>query len=547
MESIKELLDYAASTYKDRPAVRYLAEERIVSKTFGEVKRDSVAVSNAIRALGQGRMHIALMGRTSYLWWISFLGIVNSANVAVPLDINLSLENIIGELIFADVTMFIYDQAYRAEAEQIKKSCRQIRYFVELPAGGGTSRKTAGKRKEHKQEQEREHEKGKGREQENGKGQEQEPLELKIADFLRDKEERSYLLDKDACCMIMFTSGTSGRSKGVMLTHRGLAVNARICSAQTGWTGEDTGILAVLPIYHIYCLSVNFLWALCLGICLNINDDLVNIVANARLFQANTIIMVPMILEYLNSQLRLTAKKYPQLSSRECAEELLGRGIKNFVVGGALVKAELKQEIAAYGIGINEGYGMTESSCNIAETYGLEPRRGSVGKVVAGLAARIVAGELWVKGETVMLGYYKDPAKTAETLEGGWLKTGDLGYFDEDGYLYLTGRKNLLIILSNGENISPEQLENQVKEGRIVREVMVYQREDRIIAEIFPDFAYAEEHNIADISLALQELIRDVNRRNPLYKHIHELILRKTEFEKTTSKKIKRRQVALSC
>ncbi|MCB8816726.1 AMP-binding protein [Desulfosporosinus shakirovi] len=521
MESIKELLDYAADTYKDRPAVRYLAEEKIITKTFREVKRDSAAVSNSIRALGQGRMHIAIMGRTSYLWWVSFLGIVNSANVAVPIDINLSLGDIVRELSFADVTMLMHDKAYRAEAEEIKRSCPQIKYCVELGDSPGKS----------------------GASSSDGEP----PPELSLADFMRNREESSYPLDKDALCMLMFTSGTSGKSKGVMLTHRGLAVNARICSAQTGWTGEDTSILAVLPIYHIYCLSVNFLWALCLGVCLNINDDLVNIIPNARRFQANTIIMVPMILEFLNSQLRLTAKKHPHLSKRESAEDLLDRSIKNFVVGGALVKAELKHEIAAYGIEINEGYGMTESSCNIAETYRLEPRKGSVGKVVAGLEAKIVAGELWVKGETVMLGYYKDTEKTAETIAGGWLKTGDLGYFDEDGYLYLTGRKNALIVLSNGENISPEQLENQVKEGEIVREVMVYQKGDRIIAEIFPDSVYVREQNIADISRALQELIQAVNRRNPLYKHIHELIVRKTEFEKTTSKKIKRRQVPLSC
>ncbi len=154
----------------------------------------------------------------------------------------------------------------------------------------------------------------------------------------------------------------------------------------------------------------------------------------------------------------------------------------------------------------------------------------------------MVDEEIWVRGTSVMQGYYKMPEETAETLEDGWLKTGDLGYVDEDKFVYITGRRKNLIILANGENVSPEELENQLSRSELVKEVLVREKDKIIEAEIFPDYEYAKKKHIREEALKgkLQELIDEFNKNMPVYKRIYSLIVRTAEFEKTPSKKIKR-------
>ena len=154
--------------------------------------------------------------------------------------------------------------------------------------------------------------------------------------------------------------------------------------------------------------------------------------------------------------------------------------------------------------------------------------------------AKTVDEELWVKGTSVMQGYYHMPEETAETLEDGWLKTGDLGYVDEDGFVFLTGRKKNLIITPNGENVSPEEIENKLSEKRIIQEVLVRESEGVIEAEIFPDYEYAAKKRVQDIRSNLQEILDEYNLKAPLYKRVVKLKIRETEFEKNTTKKIKR-------
>ena len=148
--------------------------------------------------------------------------------------------------------------------------------------------------------------------------------------------------------------------------------------------------------------------------------------------------------------------------------------------------------------------------------------------------------ELWVRGSSVMQGYYQMPKETKETLVDGWLRTGHLGYVDEEGFVYLTGRKKNLIITKNGENVSPEELENRLSEAPMVQEVLVRESEGMIEAEFFPDAEYVEKKGIKDVQAALQELIDDWNKGAPAYKKIYRLKVRDAEFPKTPSKKIKR-------
>ena len=195
---------------------------------------------------------------------------------------------------------------------------------------------------------------------------------------------------------------------------------------------------------------------------------------------------------------------------------------------------------AKYGITILQGYGMTECAPVISTTISWDIRKDSVGQLLPNCEAKSVDGELWVRGSSVMQGYYKMPEETAEALQDGWLRTGDLGYVGEDNFVYLTGRKKNLIITKNGENVSPEELENKLGEQRLVQEILVRENEGVIEAEIFPDYDYVKKKRIKDIPGELQKVIDDYNKTAPAYKKIYSLKVRETEFEKTPSKKIKR-------
>ena len=220
--------------------------------------------------------------------------------------------------------------------------------------------------------------------------------------------------------------------------------------------------------------------------------------------------------------------------------KVFGNQFHTICSGGAYLNPAYIETFRKYGITILQGYGMTECSPVISTNLSWHNKEGSVGKLMPNCEARVVEEELWVKGSSVMQGYYHMPKETAETLEDGWLKTGDLGYVDEDGFVYLTGRKKNLIITPNGENISPEEIENKLGENRLVQEVLIRDSEGVIEAEIFPDYEYARKKKIKNLQNELQGIIDMYNHNVPLYKRIFKLKIRETEFEKNTTKKIKR-------
>ncbi len=208
--------------------------------------------------------------------------------------------------------------------------------------------------------------------------------------------------------------------------------------------------------------------------------------------------------------------------------------------GGAYLNPELIDLFEKYGITILQGYGMTECAPVISTNLSWDIRKDTVGKLMPNCEAKTVDKELWVRGSSVMQGYYKMPKETEETLTDGWLRTGDLGYVDEDNYIHLTGRLKNLIITKNGENVSPEELENKIGSSRLVQEILVRDAQGVIEAEIFPDYEYAQKKEISDMKAALQELIDDYNKEAPAHKKVYSLKVRETEFDKTPSKKIKR-------
>lgn len=220
--------------------------------------------------------------------------------------------------------------------------------------------------------------------------------------------------------------------------------------------------------------------------------------------------------------------------------KVFGKQFHTICSGGAYLNPAYLDTFKRYGITILQGYGMTECAPVISTNLSWHNKVGSAGKLMPNCEAKTVDEELWVKGSSVMQGYYHMPEETAETLEDGWLKTGDLGYVDEEGFVFLTGRKKNLIITPNGENISPEEIENKLGEHHLVQEVLVRDNNGVIEAEIFPDYEYAAKKKIKDLQKELQGIVDAYNQNAPLYKRVFQLKVRETEFEKNTTKKIKR-------
>lgn len=510
--TLRQLLVQAEETFHCQDAFRYKVkvsdkegkkQVEIQAKTYQELRQDTQKVSALLETLGERGSHIAIIGATSYSWVVSYFGIVNSGRVAVPLDALLPSEDICELIRRADVEILIFDGSKSAVAAAAKQACPQLRYLISMEESLSPK---AGDLKD---------------------------LLFLWEELKKQQEGYSYEPTPTDLATIMFTSGTTGKSKGVMLTHRNLAENATCLDM--GFA-HGTVVMSVLPIHHAYCLSMDILKTLSLGSAICINDSLMRVAKNIKLFEPEMMLMVPLMIETLAKKLEETAWiPAPLVKAR-----VFGRQFKSICSGGAYLNPAYVETFAKYGITIYQGYGMTECSPVISSNYIGNMKAGSVGKLMPNCEAKIVDEELWVKGSSVMQGYYRMPRETAETLEDGWLKTGDLGYVDEEGFVFLTGRKKNLIITPNGENVSPEEIENKLGENRLVQEVLVREKKGVIEAEIFPDYEYAKKKKIKDIREGLQQMIDEYNKQAPLYKRIYALQIREKEFEKNTTRKIKR-------
>ncbi len=497
--TIREILVRAAEQFGTEDAIRYKVKKDVVeSKSYAQLKQDSESFSCVLKALGEQGNHIALTGMTSYPWLVTYFGTVNSGSTAVPLDVSLPVKEMCELIDRSDASVFVYDEVRKDVAAVVQESCPKIKYLISMQKEQGDD--TA----------------------------------LSFSQLLKEHEGSfDHWVSPESLCTIMFTSGTTGKSKGVMLTHQNMAENATCLDMKIP---SRTVILSVLPIHHAYCLSMDILKGISLGSIICINDSLMRVAKNIKLFQPDMILMVPLMIETLAKKLEDAAG----LPLEIVKKEVFGERLHTICSGGAYLNPALIDLFESFGITILQGYGMTECAPVISNNVSWDIRKDTVGKLIPNCEAKVVDEEIWVRGTSVMQGYYKMPEETAETLVDGWLRTGDLGYVDEDHYVHLTGRLKNLIITKNGENVSPEELENKIGSARLVQEIIVRDADGVIEAEIYPDLEYAAKKGITDIPEALQELIDEYNKEAPAYKKVYSLKVRDTEFEKTPSKKIKR-------
>lgn len=497
--TIRDILVAAEEKFGAEDAIRYKKNKNeIEAKTYTQLRKDSESFSCVLKSLGQQGNHIALTGPTSYTWIAAYFGIVNSGSVAVPLDVSLPAEELCELMDRADAAVLVADESRKDVIELAKKHCPKLKYLISM-------------QKEESDEE-----------------------VFSFQQLLKEHQGSfEWQSEPDKLCTIMFTSGTTGKSKGVMLSQRNLAENATCLDMKIP---ERTVLLSVLPIHHAYCLSMDILKALSLGSIICINDSLMRVVKNIKLFRPNMILMVPLMVETFAKKLE-DSSKVPAIVVKL---KVFGKQFHTICSGGAYLNPAYIDLFQKYGITIQQGYGMTECAPVISTNVSWNIKKESVGQLLPNCEAKVVDNEIWVRGSSVMMGYYNMPDKTQEALKDGWLLTGDLGYVDEEGFIFLTGRKKNLIITKNGENVSPEELENKIGSNRLVQEILVREKDGIIEAEIFPDTEYAQKKKITDITSALQKIIDEYNQNAPSYKKVYSMKVRETEFEKTPSKKIKR-------
>lgn len=510
--TIYELLTEAEKAYGPQDAIRYKIksvgeggkkETKVEAKTYTQLKTDSERFASVLAELGEKGKHIAIVGATSYSWIAAYYGTVSSGSVAVPLDANLPAEDLCELIDRADVTTLVYDETKAEVAQKASKQCAGLKNLIAMHSVSAQPETPV-------------------------------PGVMSMWELIQRTEPDGNCDPKpEDLATIMFTSGTTGKSKGVMLTHRNLAENATALDM-----GYEPGmvVMSVLPIHHAYCLSMDILKGTSIGAIICINDSLLRVAQNIKLFEPNMILMVPLMVETLAKKLEEAAL----IPAPIIKAKVFGKQFHTICSGGAYLNPKYIDLFKKYGITILQGYGMTECAPVISTNSNDAMKAGSVGKCMPNCQVKILEEEIWVKGTSVMQGYYKMPEETAQTLEDGWLRTGDLGYVDEDGFLFLTGRMKNLIITPNGENVSPEEIENKLGEERLIQEVLVRDSEGVIEAEIFPDLEYAAKKKIKDVPARLQKIIDEYNAAAPLYKRIFKLKVRDVEFEKNTTKKIKR-------
>ena len=502
--SLKELLYQQAEKYADKTFIKFVRDGKIETKSYNCLKNHSNAVCRYIRSISNKKMHVAVVGKTNYEYITCISGIIMSGSVVIPFAPEISKEDASELFQSADIDLLVYDNNFADNIEYIKQNCKNIRYYKNLS--------------------------------------DKESFEELYETYSDESEYKSlsdFEVNKKECCLIIYTSGTTGIRKGVMLSSDCLVGNIMYkdyCSA----FNEHESAMSVLPMHHVFCFSGDFIKNLKDGVQLCLSENLSDLLKNLNLFQPYVMRVVPTIAQHLLQRIKFVINKNPDMSKKEAVESVLGKNLKWLISGGAYLTSELVDEFAELGISLRQGYGMTEAGCRIS-VPDEKVSKESVGRVIEICRVRIQNEEIQVDTPTKMLGYYKMPEETKEMFtDDGWLKTGDIGQITEDGQLFVTGRVKNLIILSNGENVSPEAIEKKFNAFPIINEVMVYGEKDFIVAEIFPDSEYAESNNIADIKQEIENIVDNLNANAESSHYISITRLRDEPFEKTSSGKIKR-------
>lgn len=508
---IRDVLEESLQKYSEITAVKWLKKKEILARSYAGMMAHVQEVRKGLLAEGFAGKHIALIGTSSVEWIECYLGVITGKTVAVPLDAGLPAEDLIDLLNRSDSEALFLSPKHAPMLSVILAECPKLRkiWILQDEPFVSESDKVASR--------------------------------TKLLDASKNSSADSERPDPEDIATIIFTSGTTGKSKGVMLTQNNLATNVE---AVDFTTHPGTILLSVLPIHHAFCLVMDWLKGFSLGSTICINDSLLHMVKNMSVFKPEVMLMVPMMIETIYKRLAAADPSIPKMA---LAAHVFGGNLKIIFTGGAHLDPYYIDRFAEYGVEVLEGYGMSECSPVISSNSVSDHKAGSIGKPLSNVEIKFENGEILVRGSSVMKGYYQMPEETAETLKDGWLHTGDKGYLDEDGFLFINGRVKNLIILSNGENISPEEIENKLALGLLVGEVIVTGEDNGLTARIYPDqdVIAAKGLDEAAVQAGLQEFLDQYNKKQPTYRQITGLVIRKNPFIRNSTRKIKRQDVLI--
>lgn len=547
---LKDMLNKTGKLYGDRPGYKIkIGEGKYKTYTHSEIRDMINYLGTALISLGLKDKRIAVIGENRYEWELAYLSVVCGTGTVVPLDKSLPANELEELVERSEVEAIFYSKKYQETIEKIKYSEKnKLKHLISMDTDI------------HKE----------------GIYSQKELIER--GEKLVKEGDREFLdakINPEEMQIMLFTSGTTSKSKVVALSHRNLASNLMDFSSVLDIDSSDR-MLSFLPLHHVFECTVGMLFSLYVGAERSFCEGIRHITENLNEYKITFASFVPAIYESMYKTIMKNLEKAGKLEAvKKLMEEnkdktmaekkeifkdihnIFGGHIKLFVSGAAALEKDVEQAFRDWGINLCQGYGLTETSPVIGVETNENFRVGSIGKPLPHIEARIDdpneegMGELTVKGPNIMLGYYGDKKATDEVLKDGWFSTGDLAKIDKDGYIFICGRKKSVIVLKNGKNIFPEEMENLVNKIEGVKESFIFGKQQSDDKEdikinvkiIFDRDVMKEAYKVEtdeEIRKVLADKIKDINKVMPKYKAIRGILISEEPLIKTTTNKIKR-------
>jgi len=555
IEDLRDMVRQTAELHPDCSAFTLKdGNGNFTSITYRDFQKSINELGTALLVLGLKDAKIAVMSENRYEWCLTYLTVVNGVGVIVPLDKELPVNEVTSLMSRSEATAIVTSRDYIQDIIDIKKDLPDLKYIISMDPVDETET----------------------------------PGVIYLYDLLEkgkklvESGSREYIdapINPDEMRMLIFTSGTTDKSKGVMLSHKNICHDIMGVSQLLTADTRDS-ILSILPLHHTYECTAGFLTMVYLGVSIGFCEGLRHIQKNLQEYKPSIIMSVPLILENVYNKVEKKAKKenkylklrfglfiapllaklgFKDIQKKMFREihESLGGNLRLIISGASALNPKVSKAFRAMGFNLLQGYGLTECSPIVTVNRLEEYKDGSVGLPLPGVEIKIdnpgkdKIGEILVRGNNVMLGYYKNEEATREVLKDGWLYTGDYGRIDKDGFLYITGRKKNVIVTKNGKNIYPEDIELYLNQSPYILESLVFgvddpvENETRVCAQIVPKMETIEEElgrtpTDEELHKIILAEVKKVNKKLSSYKRIQHFDIRKEEFAKTTTKKIKR-------
>lgn len=521
IHDFRHFVDFMKENYADKTAFMFEKDKTNVEVSYRQFTDDINSLAVYFASEGLNEEKIAVYGENSYEWIVTYFATICSGNIIVPVDKEISGAEVANLVNDCEARVLIYSKAKEKAIDEAKEEMKTVQSFVKVSDLGQCFEKGAELIQEGKTE------------------------------VLSLKQEIKKM------CAIIYTSGTTGNPKGVMLSQENLLFDmVNSCRNLL----EPANTVVVLPLNHTFGMMAGVLCQVYAGYKTYINNNLRNVLKDINTLKPRHISVVPLFAETFYKGIWKNAKatgkdKILKVMMKvsnglrkvgidlrrvlfKSVIDAFGGNLEMLIVGGAPLDLKIAKAFEDLGITVISGYGITECSPIISTDRNLDYKFGSAGLPIPGVEVKVDCpdekdeGEILVKGPIVMLGYYNNPEATAEVFDGDWFRTGDIGKIDDEGFIFITGRKKNIIITPNGKNVYPEEIEAVIQKVEGVAEVLVYGEEKLICAEIYTE--------LTDERDRIKKDVQALNKELPSYKQIQKVIFRDTEFEKTTTRKIKR-------